>query len=456
MVAFLSTRDERFWGTRAGTSIQNIRSMEVPRMAETGHRLGIGSSLTGTSFGPESPIVKAVTNLQQGSIQQGSTPLELGAFVVDVERRNLSVSPDLTPFLKWPGGKSQELQRIAAAAPSLTGRYIDPFVGGGSVLLAVPNEVEAWANDAIEDLIDLYRAAAELRPTFRNAVADVAQAWHDLRALNGFYSSLADAFLDESASLSELTAAGNRPALDDALRLCGPDIADVFSKRFARDLPTKFDRMRAIQKSVGQTLSDGDLLANVEGAVRSAFYMSIRARYNRARLLDRRNDIRLADFLFLREFAYAAMFRFNSRGEFNVPYGGITYNRKSFAEKVDLIFSPAMLKRLQNTTWRCADFESFLQDADPGMGDLVFIDPPYDSDFSSYDGRSFGQKEQSRLHWALERLPASVMIVIKDTPLIRRLYGSDRWRIEETEKKYMWTIKSRNDRDVVHLTITNY
>jgi hypothetical protein len=48
------------------------------------------------------------------------------------------------------------------------------------------------------------------------------------------------------------------------------------------------------------------------------------------------------------------------------------------------------------------------------------------------------------------------MVVIKDTPMIRRLYRSDRWRVESADKTYMWTIKSRNDRETTHLTITNY
>ncbi len=31
--------------------------------------------------------------------------------------------PALTPFIKWPGGKSLELPAIAAKAPPLTGRW---------------------------------------------------------------------------------------------------------------------------------------------------------------------------------------------------------------------------------------------------------------------------------------------------------------------------------------------
>jgi len=173
-------------------------------------------------------------------------------------------------------------------------------------------------------------------------------------------------------------------------------------------------------------------------------------------LLGTRSDIRLADFFFLREFAYAAMFRFNSRGEFNVPYGGITYNGKSLSDKLDILFSSGMLGRLQNTTWRCADFELFLREAAPVRSDFVFIDPPYDSDFSDYDNLPFGSSDQERLQRVLEGLSASVMIVIKDTPMIRRLYRSDRWRMAEADKTYMWTIKSRNDRETTHLTITNY
>ena len=86
----------------------------------------------------------------------------------------------------------------------------------------------------------------------------------------------------------------------------------------------------------------------------------------------------------------------------------------------------------------------------------MFIDPPYDSDFSDYDGRPFGEADHARLAHALEGTPAKVMVVIKDTAAIRRLYPSDRWHVTEAGKTYMWTIKSRNDRRTTHLTITNY
>lgn len=376
--------------------------------------------------------------------------------VLDLPVHHIAASPALAPFLKWPGGKSQELAAIARAAPPLTGRYIDPFVGGASVLLAVPEGIEAWANDASDDLVELYRAAAEERWAFRHAAEGVAEAWEALRSFEELYRSLADDFLDGSPGLRARPTRSQARGLELAVALGGPGLEEVFSARLAKDLPAKFRRMRKIQTSLGRKLTASDLLDNVEGAVRAAFYMSVRARYNHSRLAGTWSETRLADFFFLREFTYAAMFRFNSRGEFNVPYGGVSYNRKSLGTKLGILFGSAMLERLRNTTWRCGDFEVFLQEANPIGSDFVFIDPPYDSDFSDYDNLPFGSSDQERLQRVLEGVTSKVMVVIKDTPMIRGLYSSDHWRVESADKTYMWTIKSRNDREATHLTITNY
>jgi hypothetical protein len=42
------------------------------------------------------------------------------------------MTSNLKPFIKWPGGKSSELELIKFYAPTKFSRYIDPFVGGGS------------------------------------------------------------------------------------------------------------------------------------------------------------------------------------------------------------------------------------------------------------------------------------------------------------------------------------
>jgi DNA adenine methylase len=373
----------------------------------------------------------------------------------------LEPNPVLRPFLKWPGGKRQELPAIAAAAPALTSRLIDPFVGGGTILLATPAEVPALANDACRDLVEVYHSSARRDIAFEQAVEGVAATWQGMAWLGPLYVELAEAFRaggPEGADREVVRARlqGHASRLRSVVDQAGPGLATSVARRIEADVLAKLERMRRLQIRRGQELPDDDLLANVEGSLRSSLYVAVRGRYNVARQAGRWDEIRAADFLFLRELAYAAMFRFNRRDEFNVPYGGISYNRKSLADKAQLMFGNGMRARLANSRFESRDFEPFLAEADPMASDFVFVDPPYDSDFSAYDNRPFEGGDQARLARVLAALPARVMVVIKDAPAIRALYSPDRWLLTATPKTYMWTIKSRNDRLATHLMITNY
>ena len=67
-----------------------------------------------------------------------------------------TVRPKMTPVLKWAGGKTQLLQHILSAMPDSYNRYYEPFVGGGSVFLAIAPE-NAFINDINPQLINLYK-----------------------------------------------------------------------------------------------------------------------------------------------------------------------------------------------------------------------------------------------------------------------------------------------------------
>ena len=317
-------------------------------------------------------------------------------------------------------------------------------------------EVPAWGNDLCPEIIGIYERAARSDASLRSCLNSLAGAWYRLGTLEGLYADLATAYVGDASISPARALARNHASLAAAMEPAGAELSRLADARLIGDIAAKFDRMKRVEARVGLRLSERDLLANVEGAVRATFYYAVRSRYNASRAIGGLEPQRLADFFFLREFAYAAMFRFNSDGAFNVPYGGLTYNRKSFASKVDALHSPGILARVRATHWRSVDFEAFLGEAQPSAADFVFVDPPYDSDFSRYDDRPFGALDQERLRDALEGLTSNVMVVIKDTPLIRQLYGDSRWRIAEARKTYMWTIKSRNDRETSHLVITDY
>lgn len=84
-------------------------------------------------------------------------------------------------------------------------------------------------------------------------------------------------------------------------------------------------------------LSKEDFIQNVECAFKSAFYMHFRYLYNNATELKISKPFLTAIYFYIREYCYSSMFRYNAIGHFNVPYGGISYNRKSLAKKLSIL-----------------------------------------------------------------------------------------------------------------------
>lgn len=66
-------------------------------------------------------------------------------------------NPPVTPFLKWAGGKRWLVDQHFSLIPSFTGKYIEPFLGGGSVFFKIRPK-EAFLSDSNERLIECYTA----------------------------------------------------------------------------------------------------------------------------------------------------------------------------------------------------------------------------------------------------------------------------------------------------------
>lgn len=165
---------------------------------------------------------------------------------------------------------------------------------------------------------------------------------------------------------------------------------------------------------------------------------------------------RVANWYVVRELCYASMFRFNANGEFNIPYGGIAYNKKNLEQKVNAMFSKPVQKLLENVSFSNFDFDVFLQKSKPSKNDFIFLDPPYDSEFSEYDNMSFTKDDQKRLAETLLKSKAKWMLVIKNTPFIYSLYDKQGLQIKAFDKTYTYNVRGRNLRKAEHLIIMNY
>jgi DNA adenine methylase len=151
------------------------------------------------------------------------------------------------------------------------------------------------------------------------------------------------------------------------------------------------------------------------------------------------------------------MFRYNSNGGFNVPYGGIGYNRKNFQKKVNYLKSKELKSLLFSTIIENLDFEDFFKKHNPTNKDFIFLDPPYDSEFSTYTQNEFNKNDQKRLaNYLTKKCKAKWMLIIKNTDFIYNLYDFKNLNVKAFNKTYLVSFMNRNDKNVEHLLITNY
>ena len=69
----------------------------------------------------------------------------------------MSKKAELTPILKWVGGKRQSLDIILPLIPKKYSTYYEPFVGGGAVYFNMDGAVDKYINDKSHELINFYQ-----------------------------------------------------------------------------------------------------------------------------------------------------------------------------------------------------------------------------------------------------------------------------------------------------------
>jgi DNA adenine methylase len=379
---------------------------------------------------------------------------------------NYSESKRLYPILKWAGGKEQELKYIIPNLPEEFENYYEPFVGGGAVYTALQAK-KYFINDKSDELINLYRSITNSnREIFFKIIDEIIHNWDLLMVVVVKNEKF---FVETYKQYSKNTIDENKlkNILFEFILTHSEQFNGMFSsifnfnienfiKEIKINLIRKIKRMKELEKIKSQ-LPDNDILDNIETALKSAFYMHFRHIYNNTKKYSIDAAFRAAIFLFIRNFAYSGMFRYNTNGDFNVPYGGIAYNRKNFLKKVDYLRSKNLRHLLGNTTIENLDFEQFFDTYIPTSKDFVFLDPPYDSEFSTYARNEFTKKDQERLaNYLLQQCKAKWMMIIKNTDFIWKLYGQQGLNISFFEKTYLVSFMNRNDKNVEHLLIKNY
>ena len=128
-------------------------------------------------------------------------------------------------------------------------------------------------------------------------------------------------------------------------------------------------------------------------------------------------------FIYLNRTCFNGMYRVNSKGEFNVPFGN--YKNPRILDENNLINCSNLLKR---TEIKHADFSEILKRVKEG--DFVYFDPPYvplseTSSFTSYTKDGFDMDMQFKLRDVCDELDAmgiKFLLSNSDTKLVNELY----------------------------------
>jgi DNA adenine methylase len=157
-----------------------------------------------------------------------------------------------------------------------------------------------------------------------------------------------------------------------------------------------------------------------------------------------------AQFFYLRKTCFRGMLRYNSKGEFNIPWG--KYKTVNFSE----LLNEEYVNLLMRTEIMNGDYTKVFEKYN-GSENFYFIDQPYDSVFNDYGFDNFDREKQVELSEIFKNTESKCLMVVGGSDFIRDLY--DGYIKFEYPKKYSFKLYGGRIGDEInlnHLVITNY
>lgn len=184
------------------------------------------------------------------------------------------------------------------------------------------------------------------------------------------------------------------------------------------------------------------------------YYLEVRAKDPKSL-----SDLDVASrFIFLNRTCFNGMYRVNSKGGFNVPFGKYTNPIICYEENLRKVS-----KALQKITIKNQDYKAVLKKAK--KGDFVYFDPPYypvskTASFTSYTKDAFLDKEQTELRdmfVELHKRGCFVMLSNSDTPFINKLYSNIKGvKVSKVAASRAINSKGSGRGKITELLVTNY
>jgi DNA adenine methylase len=155
-------------------------------------------------------------------------------------------------------------------------------------------------------------------------------------------------------------------------------------------------------------------------------------------------------FYYQRKTCFRGMLRYNKNGKFNIPFG--KYKTINYSDLLNKDYE-ILLSRTEilNNTFEYI-FENYNNE-----NSFMFLDPPYDSEFTDYGYCKFGKEEHEKLANYFKNTKIKCLMVIGKTNFIEELYKD--YIVSEYDKKYKFKLYNNRVGEEIntkHLIIKNY
>lgn len=162
-----------------------------------------------------------------------------------------------------------------------------------------------------------------------------------------------------------------------------------------------------------------------------------------------------AIFIYLNKTCFNGLYRVNSKGKFNVPFG--KYKNPSIVQESKILEASKLLKDCKIVV---GSFENVVKNAQ--KNDFIYFDPPYvplskTSNFTSYQKDVFLEKEQkelARVFSKLDEKECKVMLSNSDTEFITDLYHG--FNIQTVKARRMINCVGSGRGAINEIVVTNY
>ena len=155
-------------------------------------------------------------------------------------------------------------------------------------------------------------------------------------------------------------------------------------------------------------------------------------------------------FYYQRKTCFRGMLRYNKDGKFNIPFG--KYSKINYQDLMNTKYEELLSRtEIINTS-----FEHIFKNYN-SEDNFMFLDPPYDSEFTDYGYCKFGKEEQKKLAVLFKETKIKCLMIIGKTPYISELYKD--YIVEEYNKKYKFKLYDNRIGDEIntmHLVIKNW